>query len=267
MDLFKKIALSLFLTLFILGVTFGVYLSKESLPPLTQKPKDVETFQSQLALKQINLHIVGLGDSLTRGVGDPKDRGYVGLINNTLKSNTAYSSVQLEDDGITGDTTDDLLKVLKKKDVQNQIAGANLIFLTIGGNDIVSVLKEHFLSLDLTEFDTKRRHYEHNLNLILTEIRALNPNASIYYMGLYNPFEDYFSELNGPFNNILDQWNTAGKTILELYPNTHFIPTFDLFHGKTESLLYKDHFHPNPDGYHLIANRILTYFSYHQTNK
>ena len=267
MDLSKKVVFSLVLILFILGITLGVYLSNESLPPLTQKPKNVEPFHSQLALKQTSLHIVGLGDSLTRGVGDPQDRGYVGLVTTALKANSAYTSVQLDDEGITGDTTDDLLKVLKRKDVQKEVAGANLIFLTIGGNDIVSVLKNHFLSLDLKEFDTERQHYEHNLNLILKEIRTFNPNASIYYMGLYNPFEDYFTELNGPFNNVLDQWNTAGKTILERYPNTHFIPTFDLFHGKTESLLYKDHFHPNPEGYHLIADRILKFFSFHPTNK
>ncbi|HET6873051.1 MAG TPA: SGNH/GDSL hydrolase family protein [Sporolactobacillaceae bacterium] len=267
MDLFKKIVLSLFLIFFFFGMALGIYLSQEKLPPLTQKPRSVAPFESQLALKQIPLRIVGLGDSLTRGVGDPKDRGYAGLVTQALKANVAYSSVQLDDEGITGDTTDDLLKVLQKKNVQNEISKANLIFLTIGGNDIVSVLKEHFLSLDLNEFDTKRRHYEHNLNLILEEVHKLNPTASIYYMGLYNPFEDYFSELNGPFTQVLDQWNTAGKTILELYPNTHFIPTFDLFHGKTESLLYKDHFHPNPEGYHLIANRILTHFSIQPTKK
>ncbi len=248
------------LSIFILGGLGGWLVSLHRLPPVSDTPNLLKPFSSDLVAKTTSIEVVGIGDSLTRGVGDPKEHGYAGIVSQALQNTSAYSSVHLIDEGVTGDTTDNLLKVLKKKNVQKEIQNANLIFLTIGGNDIVEVLKQHFLSLDLNEFNIKRKAYDANLNKILTEVRTLNPNATIYYMGLYNPFEDYFSTLNKPFTSILNQWNSGGKTILEMYPNTVYIPTFDLFHGKTTTLLYKDHFHPNPKGYHLIAQRILSHF-------
>lgn len=255
----KKVTIFL-IAVFLIGIGAGWYESEHRLPSISSTPHYLQPFESNLIMKTTPLRIVGIGDSLTRGVGDPKEQGYAGIVATDLRTSDAFSSVELTDEGVTGDTTANLLNVLKKKRVQNELSKANLIFLTIGGNDLVDVLQNHFLSLDLNEFDTQRKIYEANLNEILTEVRLLNPTATIYYMGLYNPFEDYFTTLNKPFTNILKEWNSGGATVLELYPNTVFIPTFNLFHGKTNELLYKDHFHPNPKGYHLIAHRILAHF-------
>lgn len=245
---------------FVGGVIYGYVLSSTAFSPSSTKPSFLQPFTSQLIVKQMSIRAVGIGDSLTKGVGDPSQKGYAGIVTHALINSGDVSSGTLVDEGIMGDTTDDLLKVLQKSSVQQEIKNANIIYLTIGGNDLVNVIKAHFLNLDLNEFDVTRKKYEVNLNKILKEVRQLNPYATIYYMGLYNPFEDYFTSLNPTFDAIINQWNQAGKTILELYPHTVFIPTFDLFHGHTGKLLYKDHFHPNPTGYHLIAQRILSHF-------
>ncbi|WEG10876.1 GDSL-type esterase/lipase family protein [Pullulanibacillus sp. KACC 23026] len=256
----KKLISALIILIIILGISVGWWISHRFYGgvPTTETP--LSTFKSQLSTKQMTIKAVGLGDSLTKGVGDPNEQGYAGIVVGDLRKESAFSSASLIDEGVTGDTTKDLLKVLKKKQVQDAISKSNVIFLTIGGNDLVNVLKDHFLNLDFKEFDKAQKQYTQNLNTILTKVRALNPTATIYYMGLYNPFEDYLTDLNQPFESVLNKWNQAGETILSLYPNTVFIPTFDLFHGKTSELLYKDHFHPNPKGYKLIASRILTHF-------
>lgn len=253
----KKLVISLLVLVLIAGGLYSWFVERHptfgGVTPLT-------TFKSQLTPKQMPLKAVGIGDSLTKGEGDLSEQGYAGIVVSDLRKESAFSSVSFIDEGVTGNTTDDLLKVLQKKNVQGELSQANLIFLTIGGNDIVEVLKQHFLNLNFSEFDKQQKHYVSNLNQILTKVRALNPTAPIYYLGLYNPFEDYFTGLNAPFEQVLTNWNQAGKAILSAYPDTVFVPTFDLFKGKTDTLLYTDHFHPNSKGYHLIAKRLYSEF-------
>ncbi|MFC4617498.1 SGNH/GDSL hydrolase family protein [Camelliibacillus cellulosilyticus] len=234
----------------------GFFITR-ALVPYDGAPQNIETFKSQMPEKQTAINITAIGDSLTKGVGDPDGKGYAGQAAKSLENLSSVSGVHFVDHGIKGDTTDDLLAVLKKEEVRQDLKNADMIFLTIGGNDLVNVFKKHFLDLKLSDFNKQRLDFQKNFNVILADIRKLNPKATIYYIGLYNPFEDYFADLNDEFKAILDQWNGSSQTILELYPNTVFIPTYDLFEGKTDQLLSGDHFHPNRAGYQLIANRLI----------
>lgn len=216
-----------------------------------------QTFNSSLIPMKTSLNIVGIGDSLTKGVGDLKQQGYAGMTVQALKSSKSTSNISFNDYGIKGDTTDDLLEVLKKENVQKSIKNADIIFMTIGGNDVVNVLKRNFLNLNVNDFEKRRLVYQRNFNEILQTIYRLNPKVTVYYLGLYNPFEDLFPDLDPKFQSILDQWNRSSKTILELFPHTYFVPTADLFKNKTTELLYTDHFHPNKKGYQLISERLV----------
>jgi lysophospholipase L1-like esterase len=224
----------------------------------TGSPPTLETFSSQLEPLKTSIKIVGIGDSLTKGVGDIDEKGYAGMTVEALKNSKSISNVSFVDYGVRGDKTDDLLAVLNKEDVRKNIKDADIIFMTIGGNDIVDVLKEDFLGLKVKDFQEKRVHYQRNLNKILLTLNELNPNITIYYIGLYNPFEDLFPNLDTQFQLILQRWNQSSKTILELYPNTVFVPTADLFKDKSSKLLYTDHFHPNKKGYQLISKRLVS---------
>ncbi|TCP27037.1 lysophospholipase L1-like esterase [Scopulibacillus darangshiensis] len=217
------------------------------------------TYKTQLAIKQVPVHIVGLGDSLTKGVGDLDNQGYVGDVASRLKKMDAISKVKIDDFGVRGDTSEDLLKVLDRDDVKKQIKTADYIFLTIGGNDLVNVLKKNFLNLKLDDFKKRKASFESNLNDIILKIRKQNPNATIYYFGLYNPFENYVDGLDDKFSSIINQWNQTSESILAIYRHTVFIPTADIFHGQTDHLLYNDHFHPNEKGYKLLAQRLFSY--------
>ncbi len=206
--------------------------------------------------KQMPLNITGIGDSLTKGVGDIDQQGYAGLTSQKLKTMSSVSNVTFSDYGVTGDTSKDLLDVLKKKKVKESISQSDFIFMTIGGNDLVDVLKENFLDLNKSDFTKPKKTFTSNLQNIFEKIRALNPNATIYYFGLYNPFENYVAGLDGKFSAILEEWNQSIQQVADQDGNTYFIATSDIFHNHTDELLYKDHFHPNPKGYSLLSNRL-----------
>src|SRR5690606_2520905 len=104
---------------------------------LETTPQPASRFENE------SIHMVGLGDSLTQGVGDPLRKGYIGIIQEKLK--TKYGMhVTLANESKKGLTSKGLLKKVKKKHVRREIQNADLIFITIGGNDIVKVFQNHF---------------------------------------------------------------------------------------------------------------------------
>jgi lysophospholipase L1-like esterase len=205
-----------------------------------------------------NYRIVALGDSLTEGVGNEKNHGYVGITADTLKKQKNVKHVAYTDLGHRGDTSVDLLDVLKRPDARRQVQKANTIFLTIGGNDLVRVLRNHFMDLTTNDFSAEQKTFTPRLQKIFTTIRTLNPRAPVYFFGLYNPFEDYLGRANKDFVPILNRWNANSKRVADRYRDVHFIPTYDLFRGRINTLLYDDHFHPNSKGYKMLSARLIT---------
>lgn len=204
-----------------------------------------------------NYKIVAIGDSLTEGVGDEKNKGYVGTTVDHLKQKNNVKKVAFVDFGHRGDTSADLLQVLKRSEVRQQIKQSNVVFLTIGANDLVHVLRTHFLNLKEVYFTEQEHVFIVNFNDILEQIRKLNPKTNIYFFGLYNPFEDYMGSSNNKLVGTLKDWNHQSEVTLKKYPHTTFIPTYDIFYGKNDTLLYKDHFHPNAKGYTLLSKRLV----------
>lgn len=207
--------------------------------------------------------IVALGDSLTQGVGDEKNHGYVGMTSAALQRRKDVKKVSVDDLGHLGDTSTDLLNVLKRPQARQSIRQANTIFLTIGGNDLVRVLRSHFMDLSTSDFASQQKIFSAHLEQVFSELRKLNPNAPIYYFGLYNPFEDYLGKANRDFVPILNRWNANSKKIAGQYRKIIFIPTADIFKGTGSTLLYEDHFHPNAKGYQKLSARLLTAINRH----
>ncbi|MEC0171967.1 GDSL-type esterase/lipase family protein [Paenibacillus graminis] len=94
------------------------------------------------------------------------------------------------------------------------------------------------------------------LNTILERIAEINPEAQIFYMGLYNPFGD-IPELLVPGNQAVTAWNNAAMDIINKHSNMTLVPTFDLFNRHLDKYLSGDHFHPNGDGYQRMSERIV----------
>lgn len=95
--------------------------------------------------------MVAIGDSLTHGVGDETNKeGYVSLVANQIQQATKHP-VKTANFGVTGDTSVQITKrVQKQKPLQQQLAKADIVTLTVGGNDLMAVLQNNFFWAEST---------------------------------------------------------------------------------------------------------------------
>ncbi|MCM3566896.1 SGNH/GDSL hydrolase family protein [Neobacillus mesonae] len=203
-----------------------------------------------------NLTVLSAGDSLTQGVGDTTGKGgYLPYLETMLEKNKGIKQVDFYNYGVKGNRTTQLLKRLQSPEMKPILQKADLIILTIGGNDIMKVVRDHFANLHLSDFMTEKDSYRNHLTRIMQTITQENPSASIVLVGMYNPFTKWFSDIK-EMNEIVSEWNKTGQSVVVHYPNAYFVGIEDLFLNTNDNLLYTDHFHPNNKGYELIAQRL-----------
>lgn len=207
---------------------------------------------------QRDLSVVSVGDSLTEGVGDDaRNGGYVGILEETVNQNEHL--VTIDNFGRKGNRTDQLITRLEEeKDVINAVEKADIVLITIGANDIMQVFKDNFTDLSLDKFTSEQIRYEQRLNMIFTTLQNINPDATIYLIGFYNPFKEYFPEIE-ELEYIVDSWNQIGSDVTKQYDQLNYIPIKDLFDNPDIHYYADDNFHPNHTGYEMIAKRILDY--------
>jgi lysophospholipase L1-like esterase len=216
-----------------------------------------EVIDGVINLFNKDLKIVAIGDSLTQGVGDQTENGgYVGILNNTFEDKKL--NISIENYGKRGNRTDQLLKRLENKEIASSIKNADVVLITIGANDIMKIVKSNFSDLKVETFDKEKQDYTNRLRDIFDKINQLNPETKVYLIGFYNPFEGYFGDIK-ELELVMNSWNEAGKSVTEEYENISYIPTADLFSAANLELLAEDYFHPNTNGYKLIAERVLQY--------
>ncbi|MGG1515040.1 GDSL-type esterase/lipase family protein [Paenibacillus oryzisoli] len=206
------------------------------------------------------LQIVALGDSLTAGTGDNTGQGYVGRVREKLEKDTGKPVYVLNNLAVPGYKTDQLLTLLTQQKTKDALAQANLILLTIGGNDIFQGGEGLFSDENQTEFNPAAAAPRvapalKKVEQILAAIGQANPKATVLYLGLYHPFLDLDPSREGSV--IVQRWNDGIFQLVNKYPNMLVVPTYDLFEQNLIKYLSSaDHFHPNGDGYERIADRI-----------
>ncbi|WP_394232105.1 SGNH/GDSL hydrolase family protein [Niallia oryzisoli] len=219
------------------------------------KKKIREVVEGTIRLFKKDLRVVAIGDSLTQGVGDETESGgFVGILEHTFEDN--HLNISVENYGKRGNRTDQLLERLENKEIESSIEKADTVMITIGANDIMKIVKSNLTNLTLEPFQEEREAYMDRLRNIFIKVNEINPDVQIYLVGFYNPFEEYFGDID-EFGVITDNWNDAGKSVTEEFENTAFIPVADIFDQTSTELLADDFFHPNTHGYKLIAQRVL----------
>jgi lysophospholipase L1-like esterase len=202
------------------------------------------------------LTVLSAGDSLTQGVGDSSNKGgYLPYLETMLEKEKGIKEVDFYNYGVKGNRTTQLLKRLKTSEMKVALQKSDLVILTIGGNDIMKVMKDNIENLQISTFRDEKESYQKHLTQIIDLIVEENPHAQIVLVGLYNPFSKWFSEIK-ELDEIVADWNKAGQAVIGHYPNTYFVPIEDMFLKANEDLLYTDNFHPNDKGYELIAQRL-----------
>ena len=190
-----------------------------------------------------------LGDSLARGAGDESGLGIGGRLDQELRRRgvRARRTYNL---GINGARTKDLLAQLERPNVQELLRQSNVIVVSIGGNDLWG--GNDWRNAAPPDPDAAMTDVLRRIETVIERIRAVNPRARIFFVGLYNPFA------STPISNMMyanvNRWNMR---LLERFggnPDFTVVATADLFSHKDRLAL--DRFHPSGEGYGLIARRI-----------
>ncbi len=214
----------------------------------TRKETDAEPIQ-----------YLALGDSLTRGIGDETGKyGYTKRLSKAIEEWPAVSEVELDNRGKNGRRSDQLLSLVKKGHYDEELAEADLVTVTMGGNDVMKIVKKDLFSLKKEMFDKEMLKFEKRYRKIVEEIRKRNSEVPIILIGFYNPFSIITDEYT-PFETIIDEWNMTIAQIASDDQNACFVPTSDLFETNEEMVYHTDFFHPNASGYDRMTTRIIQY--------
>lgn len=203
------------------------------------------------------LYYLALGDSLTRGVGDELGQyGYTGRLAETLELWPAIREVELDNRGKNGRRSEKVLELLQRGHYDTELAQADFITMTVGGNDVMKVVRTDLFSLKKMMFDEALIPFTESYTQILKEIRLRNAEVPIILVGFYNPFSIITDEFT-PFETIIDEWNTEMETVARTDVNACFVPISDLFVSNDDLVYHTDFFHPNATGYERMTTRII----------
>lgn len=204
-----------------------------------------------------DIFYLALGDSLTRGVGDEKqDYGYTIRLQKQLEDWPMINSVELDNRGKNGRRSNQLLTLLKKGHYDEELANANLITITLGGNDVMKIVKKNLFSMEKSMFDKELPLFIKRYDKIITEIRLRNADVPIILIGFYNPMSIVVDEIT-PFDPIISEWNTEIEKLSQVNSNVCFAPVEDLFVSNEDLVYHVDFFHPNSTGYDRMATRVI----------
>jgi len=215
-------------------------------PPVRPKPQPARNGERRILV---------LGDSLARGTGDESGKGFAV---NVLEAYRKRGPAALTNLGVGGSESPDVRAVAESDTVRARAAEADLILLSAGGNDLshaASALTERSATGLADAVSEARDRYVANLRAILRALREANPTAPILVVGLYDPF----SGEAGPGrlgSSVVLQWNNLAAETALGFPGVTVVPTFDIFQGRPDRLA-ADRYHPNREGYRLIAERML----------
>lgn len=190
-----------------------------------------------------------LGDSLARGTGDESGLGIAGRLDAELRRRHVRAR-RTYNFAVNGARTNDLLGVLDHENIREMLRQSNVVLVSIGGNDLWG--GTDWRSAVPPDPDAAMNEVLTRIETAVERIRAVNPKARIFFVGLYNPFVK--TPIGPQLTRLVHRWNAR---ILEHFASDAdftLVQTEDLFSHKDRLSL--DRFHPNGEGYELIARRV-----------
>jgi len=199
---------------------------------------------------------VVLGDSISAGEGaSEKAKSYAELI----KSAKGFD---LKNFAVGGHDSDDLLKILaENEDAVQAIKNAEIINLSIGGNDLLHanvitlVLRLLFLK-DEGAADEYIESFAVNFAVIIEKIRALNPDALFIVQTLYNSMEG-IPLVGDAYETAIVKLNKVYRDYLAANPEAYELADVYAAFKNREGLVFRDKIHPSDAGHEMIV-KVLT---------
>lgn len=199
------------------------------------------------------LNYVILGDSIGWGAGVlNSDEAVFGKI---VADTNGYN---FKNDAVNGYTTSDLLRHLNKEEIAADVAAADIISVSIGGNNFLrgnmQALIEQANNGDFSGFDKIAENFYPEFSAIIERIKELNPDAVILAQTLYNPGADYIKEI---YQQGADRLNAGYRRYLDENPGAYeLLEVADAFVGHPEYVA-ADYIHPSAKGNEVIAKIVL----------
>lgn len=199
-------------------------------------------------------YYVVLGDSIAYGSGlaNPVDACYGKIIADTCDFYYANHAVP-------GATTTDLIGRLGEEIVLDDVEKADIISISIGGNDflmsdLIGLMFDSMVKKDYSKFDEIGENFYKNLSEIISLIKAVNADAVILMQTLYNPQQGY---LRDPYQQGADRINAAIYRYNEEHPGCITVVDIGTALGDDSENFAGDAIHPSAKGNELIAKKIL----------
>ncbi|MFZ2483096.1 MAG: SGNH/GDSL hydrolase family protein, partial [Streptococcus parauberis] len=205
-----------FATCLILSILFLNFV----IPNSDSQIKRMDYIQSKTKI----INYVALGDSLTEGVGDSTGQGgFVPLLANDIRDNLDVE-VSSQNYGISGNTSQQILKRMQSdKALKNDLKKADILTITVGGNDVMAVIRKNLANLKVSSFELPEKNYQLRLQKIVKLARKDNNDLHIYILGIYNPFYLNFPEMT-EMQNVINNWNNKTKEVTSQFEHVHYVP-------------------------------------------
>ncbi|MFD0897562.1 SGNH/GDSL hydrolase family protein [Loigolactobacillus binensis] len=264
------------LVVIVLGlIAGGIYAGLTYFGPGTISQQTTKIKTQPTVKKKSQIKLVAVGDSLTEGIGDGlKQGGYVGIIKNELTTKQKVKATT-KNYGIAGETSTQIdTRVNNDQSLRQDLKQADVITMSVGGNDLMAVLRQQMLNLNEADIKRAQTAYIGHLTTLLQDVRQQNPDAPIFIFGIYNPFYLYFPKMT-KMQAAVEDWNQASAKLIKQQKNSYMIDICEqLSKGETltaqkkhssktvsdsssekNTLIFtQDNFHPNHSGYQVMAD-------------
>ncbi|MBY6035086.1 hypothetical protein KUV80_00375 [Fictibacillus nanhaiensis] len=201
------------------------------------------------------IRIVALGDSLTYGVGDPSKTGYIGVVRKNIQQQTGRNVI-LNNFGISGQRSDQLLRQLDNGVVIKSLKQADYVFVFIGTNDFRHAAGWNFRQLPQQPLMLGKEKLRNNLTKTLNIVRENNSFAELYVLGLYNPY--FGKEYDPAASESIRTWNDVILEVSKESTLTKYVSTFELYENIEKDMYFADTLHPNRRGYYKMGNWVYS---------
>ena len=257
---------------------------------------DTDTTASQALItlpKEINY--ISLGDSISSGyaLDDPNTQSYPALLTQALESDG--HNVTYKNYATNGLTSSQLADKISQGDIE-ELSNADLITISIGANNILAPSQSFansYLAYQAGTIDATQLYQEYktfskdavtgvdnlsaDLDTIITGIQAVNPDAIVMFLNVYNPYRNL--DLSLTVAGIKLGVNTATDVMVTLVNDKllnscnnfdlTYVDIHEVFEASDANLLNASYDastgvcnldpHPNAVGHQVISDTIMTF--------